>query len=377
MNEPQSPHGGSPQHERPSAIPGLDGFRALAFAAVFSYHVSDGAGYLGVPAFFVLSGYLITRTLVDQLSGSRGAAYFGRFYVRRTARILPLYLAYLGFVSALVFLRGVPAPIHALEQMLPWSLTYTLNIFGAMDHPAEQAAVPYLAHLWSLSVEEQFYLLWPWVVYFVPARARRASLLGIICAGPFLRIVERLWIAAYPQGWNTEWDLALYLLTPSHLDAFAMGAYFSLYGEGLRWRRHAVLVALVAAIVLGFVTEYITTQGIFARALGFAPFMRDSFKYVWGYTLINLLSAQLIVSIQARQLAPRLFEHPLLMRVGRISYGLYVFHVPALLLTRELLPTNGNYLRNTIGLVATLLISALSFRYFERHAMAWGRRLSP
>lgn len=356
-------------------ILGLDGFRALACLAVFYYDIFGGFGYLGVPAFFVLSGFLITTILV-RMKASRGRrAYFIDFYGRRSARIFPLYFAYLGLASVAVALSGEPGEISSFfGEQLPCALSYTVNFMGAGDSWSTAESARFVAHLWSLSVEEQFYLVWPVFIYVVPNERLGRALIAVIAVGPLLRLTQYAWMLHHPGGWNPEWDLAIYVLTSSHLDAFATGGYFALFAGNRRYTMQHVLWMAAGIVIVGYVTELMTTGSVFWSALGYAPYMKDSGKFVWGYSAINVLFATILVAISQRAFLPGLLENKWLSRLGKVSYGLYVFDAATIWLVRQHLPHGSRLLHAAIALPISIAVSAASYLLFERHFLVFKDR---
>ena len=151
-------------------MPQLDGLRGLCVTAVFLFHcIFLDCGWIGVQAFFVLSGFLITGVLLHARQDEAGAgSFFRNFYARRALRIFPVYVAYIAVV-VLAGQLGVGGPgmgealrAHNAEQ-LPYLLTYTYNFFHITAGPGS----PFYRHLWTLSIEEQFYVLWPLCVWLL------------------------------------------------------------------------------------------------------------------------------------------------------------------------------------------------------------------
>ncbi len=227
-------------------VPELDGLRALAIWFVlvghllFTYPSTPAStrflphavasvlehGWLGVDLFFVLSGFLITGILLATKSrGSR--AYFRRFYIRRAARILPLYFVVL--IVLVVAFHGRFAPFFAFCALLSANLASLFNI-GVPD-----AAGPY----WSLAVEEQFYLIWPWLVLYLKAERLARVAIGVIAIEPFLRL------SAHGQALELMWYRA---------DGLAMGAFLAVWfskwnGELAPARSLAIGLAGIAAAI--------------------------------------------------------------------------------------------------------------------------------
>ena len=144
--------------------PGLDGLRALSVVAVICYHAGFSwmrGGWIGVEVFFVVSGFLITSLLLDEREAS-GRSDLGRFWLRRARRLLPALAVVLATVAVVTLAVGSAAERGDMRRDLPWALGYLGNwgqIVG--DVPYYAGDPPLLRHLWSLAIEEQFYLLWP------------------------------------------------------------------------------------------------------------------------------------------------------------------------------------------------------------------------
>src|SRR4029078_7222796 len=169
-------------------LPGLDGLRALAVLLVVVCHQYVlSLGWVGVQIFFVLSGYLIPGLLVRDREQPLGS-YLRDFYGRRALRIFPLYYAVLA-VLLLASVSGIQ--LSGVREALPFAATYTYNFWYAAH-----GTVSYLlTHFWSLCVEEQFYLFWPFVVYLCPPRYIRHLLMALILLGPIVRAVMVRWLA--------------------------------------------------------------------------------------------------------------------------------------------------------------------------------------
>lgn len=345
-------------------IRGFDGFRALAFLGVFVFHLFAGFGYLGVQAFFVLSGFLITQILVTMKSNRSAGDYFRDFYGRRSIRIFPLYYLYL-LLATLVMVTSAPAGREAelYDAQLPWAAGYALNFLQASDRYGVSHV---LSHLWSLAVEEQFYLVWPLLIFVVPQRRLQLTLLVIMLLGPVIRGIEYLTIEHVPWGWNKRTDLAIYMLPFSHVDAFATGGFFALYVRSSDALRRSVVPALVVLVVVGLASAKLNTGSAHWSTFGYDLFMRDSGKFLWGYTAINLISAVVLVELRRGDFAARLFENPQLMYIGKISYGLYVYHHVVIWGAQLALPGKSGIVHALVALPVSIAISALSFRFFEQ-----------
>jgi peptidoglycan/LPS O-acetylase OafA/YrhL len=173
----------APSVSRPmSHVNSLDGIRGIAVALVMLFHFGAlPAGWVGVQIFFVLSGYLITQILLREKEKQQFGDFLGRFYWRRSLRIFPLYFTFLAL--ALVAYTGFGEP-KSFATDWPYLATYTTN-FGRLR---STDIGPIFVHLWSLAVEEQFYLFWPLLVYFLPMHIFKRALIAIIALTPLLRL---------------------------------------------------------------------------------------------------------------------------------------------------------------------------------------------
>ena len=213
VDETSAPH---------ARIPSLDGLRAIAISAVLLGHLAGMRGFpewtapvlasprlnialLGVRAFFVISGFLITGLLTNELEHT-GRIAIGRFYLRRTLRIVPAYLAYVGAVAVLVAMGAVVVAPHDFA----YALTYTMNYA-----PVRGWA---LGHLWSLALEEQFYLLWPLTLLLVGRRWGARVAAAVVCIVPFIRV------AAMVRNQSV-------LTFGTMADALAVGCLIQLWGQ--------------------------------------------------------------------------------------------------------------------------------------------------
>ena len=216
-------------------LPVLDSIRGLAVLVVMLFHftvmTADGSalshvlckvailGRCGVDLFFVLSGFLITGILYD---ARHSEGYFKTFYARRMLRIFPLYYGVLVTVFFIwPLLRGhLPLASHDVLAMQPWFWSHTVN-FGILVHDTK--ALDTYGHLWSLAVEEHFYLLWPLVVFYFSRKALLRTCVGVIVGSLLLRIV------LMGMGDNQQ---TCYLLTPCRIDQLAIGGWVAVAGRG-------------------------------------------------------------------------------------------------------------------------------------------------
>ncbi len=327
--------------------PELDGVRAIAALLVMLFHAQQeglplrfslGLGQTGVDLFFVLSGFLITSILLK--AAPRDWSEVRTFYTRRVLRIFPLY--YLTLILVWMFI-GKPS----------WFFWVYLQNFWISF--GKFAAGP--MHFWSLAVEEQFYLVWPFLVLFVP----RKRLLPILTATIVFAAVLRFILAAYHHN--------VFVLTFTRLDGLAAGAVLATLNarEPLtRWARLMLSIAafsVIAAAILGH-------------------FFRDSSNPAFEavkYTLITAVYTCLMGWLLARPAsrATRLLSVRWLRYIGRISYGLYVFHPFVFAWTYRRFPAQPMLTRAGLAVVFTFVIATISWYSFERWFIRLKEVLSP
>lgn len=274
--------------------PQLDGLRFFAFLGVFLLHVNSGklpAGHLGVPLFFVISGFLITRILLRHESGSLRHD-LGVFYARRTLRIFPLYY---GLILVLLVCGGLKRPELAL------SYTTNLGIY------ANQVFHDGSGHFWSLAVEEQFYLLFPLLVLTLPSRRRVPMLVVVLLACAASR---------YALDWAAPSFFTFIL--PNVAGVYLLAGAIAGYRDVSRPATPSSTPRLTAAVVL----TALVVLGESGWRLG-GPFT----KPLWP-DLAALAFAWLVLELwRSDGLLARLLSFRPLAYLGKISYGLYLFHV--------------------------------------------------
>jgi len=304
------------------------------------------------------------------------------FYARRCLRIWPLYFLCVAavLIPAAIVGNGPWAGssarrLHASDVLAiwPWLVTFTYNYYRMFHYP-DIGHWGWFGHLWTISVEEQFYLVFPFLFAFLSKRRLVAALWICIALGPTLRSLLTWWLDSLPQAGEYKW-FALYQFAPAHFDAFAAGALLALMRPFLAYRLDlarvfmAVALAAAAAYTCVYLSINLSTLS-FREAFSaiFLPRWRYG-QWVWAYSVIIALSSALIALILAGEgwllNACRL---RLLRPIGRISYGAYVYHSPVLCLFVFLWPVSGLTYRLaefSFCYPVTLLIAYLSFRYFE------------
>ena len=359
---------------------GLNSFRTFAFLSVFFFHFEVfGCGYLGVQAFFVLSGFLITSILVNMKSDLSTYNYFKNFYGRRILRIFPLYYFFLIGLWIISYLAERFIEInhlHAIDNFQDqflWALTYTYNFLHASTLFKH---TPLVTHFWSLAVEEQFYLIWPFAIFLINKKNLKTFLIIVMILGPIIRLFTGYIVdIKYSVHILNVKDLVIYVLPFSHLDAFATGGFFAIYRKSIKVKW--VWVFIAGTILAGITTSYIFTGNAAFTALGYTRFMSDSYKYIWGYTLMNIMFGLILSNLKDHKFLPTVFENNWLDYLGKISYGLYVYHFPVIYVVISLLDFAPKIIQIPIALVLTIIISMLSYEYFEKKFLLLKDRLFP
>jgi peptidoglycan/LPS O-acetylase OafA/YrhL len=310
-------------------FPELDVLRFFAFFAVFIHHwigfynepgvlgVVGKAGAFGVDLFFTLSGYLITRLLLRERDET-GDINLKAFYVRRTLRIWPLYyfsiaLAFLlsqlpvSLTSAPPFVANVFAPMPPIGYFFMATFVYNFNFYGTLlTNPP-----PFMAQLWSLSVEEQFYLFWPWFARYMPRRR--------IVVVPILMIAVACVVRATVKF---GMDRLLWNYTFARIDPIAVGILIALLPALKLGRGHRLLLFLVGIASWGFAAGYC---GIPIETVEYS-----TLKISLGFPAIALGSgAFLLATLGTKSLNPSSRLVRTLMYLGKISYGLYMYNTIA------------------------------------------------
>lgn len=337
----------------------LDGLRFFAFLMVFFFHALQWSrwgnlpfirfGYLGVPIFFVLSGFLIGGILLDLRERNEPGFGLGAklrtFYARRALRIFPVYYFFIGFLAVLLALSGSPDPVA--KESFFWHLSYLTNFRSfavGMDNIRE-------GHFWSLAVEEHFYMLAPLVVLLVKPRTL-VTLLATVIVGVALART-----AIYRLGSARDF----WVLSPMQFDLLGLGiataiverkgTFLGVGGRGLR-----IMGVVAALFFVAFIAQFY--RPLRGYGVYFATF---------GPISLGLATAALVLTLwqrpawlPARFLSLRPFAY-----LGQISYGLYLFHPNCLGWAERYW---GKFtLKNTLGgLVITVGVAMLSWHFFEK-----------
>jgi len=375
----------SKQSYEPKHLPALDGVRGVAILLVVMVHLSAilrdvgvrryiGFGWVGVDLFFVLSGFLITRILLDTRTD---AGYFRRFYIRRGLRIWPLYYVYL-IVSLLLVRLLTVVSAHSpgdfgsggapsITTPIWMYLFFVQNLCWASLFSAKDV----MAVTWSLCIEEHFYLAWPVCVRNFSIRALKYGLLALLILSPFMRLGAMYVLRGAPYS---TWLETIIRFTPLHLDPIAAGCLLCLLWErlsSLKWHFQlftgAFLFGLAASV---FCMVFNQSKPIYSFCFSALAIM---FAGLVGMALNGWLSV--------------VFTNPFLRYLGKISYGLYLIH-PYLFLflqSHHVLTSLGlgdhiqigEWISAIVAVSVSLLIASLSWKFYESRMLALKPKLAP
>lgn len=353
-------------------VQALDGVRGLAILLVISFHsYLNGFGWIGVELFFVLSGFLITRGLLQD-AALPWQQYLKRFYTRRILRIFPIYYLYLTLVGIMALALPHITWFHPTSRLF-WVavLTYTTN------YACLFSLFTLFNHFWSLALEEQFYLVWPYIVKGTRrGLAAVALLLVVIC--PLLRAVapsllQRLGVPA------TKTAFAIYMLPIAHFDGFAVGTLLATFTRPClrhpsRWLFGSLLVLLLVGATSHWFTQHTWTG--YAYTLGFPGALPTACLWIYGYSLLFLTAGLLILTVQEPNRVTRAFSFTPLTYLGKISYGIYIYHI---LIRSFLLFLSPAIFNTAFGAILLLLLSvgvaAVSYRWIETPFLALKARV--
>jgi peptidoglycan/LPS O-acetylase OafA/YrhL len=332
--------------------PALDGFRAIAVTLVVTYHAKIPGvrgGPLGVDLFFALSGFLIT-TLLLQERDTRGTISLGAFYARRGLRLLPALFA----VLALNLMYGVFRQGESDAGPTLASLFYVANWVRAFDwFPMDR-----LGHTWSLSIEEQFYMLWPMVMLFFAHDPKKLLrwLVGCVVVIVIWRAGLHLFGAPVTRTYNG---------LDTRADTLLCGAIAAILMRDPTWRPvltspRLVLFACVAILCVVPVGAW-----------------RSPLWPLGGYTLLALASVPIICHLSVGATSSPLvavLSSRIPVAIGKLSYSLYLWHFPIFFVVEKELPGQRFAVLVTVKLVATVVLATASYFVIERPALRLKKR---
>ncbi|MFI5675510.1 acyltransferase family protein [Streptomyces cellulosae] len=357
---------------RSGRISGLDGLRTVAVAMVLVYHVEPGllpGGSVAVDVFFTISGFVITRLLLAEYART-GGINLRSFYRRRWLRLVPALLAVCAACVALSLTTSLWAFENAWAAAV-LAATFVVNIVRAGASGGYSDVTGPLAHTWSLSVEEQFYLLWPLALLFLLRRCRARTVL--LCTAA-LCVLPVLWRFAL---WNPDAAHRIYNGTDTRADQLLAGALVAVVLARLRaddprleqlrrWAGRLACPALGLLLLTAWRVPVTSGSGVWTATW-----------YTVGLLAVATVSATLVTGLELRpdaRLSQALSLAPLAWVGRNLSYGIYLWHYPIVRLLASLGVTDG---RLSTTIVLTTVMALLSYALIEMPFLRQGRRPRP
>ncbi len=337
-------------------LPQFDGVRGLFCFSIliihhhFSYiNLPSNIGYFTMHTFFIMSSFLITRTLmIDKGRSDSFKTFFFKFYIKRTLRIFPVYFAYLFFtiIIGLITARTLYKPILGINYELKYFgwmlLTFTYNFKDLICLFTHQVYNKSLAfpHLWSLSLEEQFYIIVPFMIYFLKEKTLRRLTIAMIILFPIIRIIGYQWLCTMTDD-NMHRSFILYRCTIFQYDAFFYGTFLALFD--IRWSNQTmnrIFYGLLALFILtvpinGWIIHQQTGEN-FMHIITSYEFMTRNGQYIYIDVLVNLLCVCFFYICFKDENRFSFLKNKFIVDVGsRITYSSYVYQfifiIPAIL----------------------------------------------
>ncbi|MBK8259549.1 MAG: acyltransferase [Polyangiaceae bacterium] len=347
--------------ERPSIghLPALDGLRGTAVIGVLFFHADQlRGGYLGVDLFFVLSGFLITSLLIAEHRGA-GRIRLGAFWIRRARRLLPAVLSLVPAVAVYTWLFAKPSEWARIRGDGIATLAYVANwrsIFAGKSYWDLFNAPSPLEHTWSLAIEEQFYVFWPLMAWFVLARFQKSvRALFVLSAVLAVSSAAAMFLLFDPQN-----SSRVYMGTDSRGASILVGAALACFlGERSPIQNTSAIKlfdGLGALSLAGLGAAWVWLEG------------QNPFLYKGGFWLTEACVLILIVcaTLGQRSFIARVFSFAPLRWVGLVSYGVYLWHWPLYcVLTKQRTGMDG-WTLTTLRIGATFVVAYISYRFFEQ-----------
>jgi peptidoglycan/LPS O-acetylase OafA/YrhL len=356
---------GNPARDLPSHLPSLDGIRALAVLAVIASHIPVllsyqhptpwswlnkfiSGGFLGVDVFFVLSGFLITSLLLKEHSRF-GRIKLSHFFARRALRLFPaLYV-----LLAIDFLIAIYEKTSLSGQ---WNITWVTVLYmnnwyfvwsSLRTGPADFQTN--LGHLWSLSVEEQFYLVWPVFIFLIMKLKRVKIFLPLF----IILLIALVAIRRTMLWYDNNFYLEILIRTDARLDSLLVGALLAIC---FRYIQISSKMLCWAAYISLPIFAVIAHQG-----------PESPFFYTFGFTIVALLVFIMIyASVEQAWGVNKFLERKWLTFIGRISYGLYLWHFVVFTFLSKHFFVGPRVMRISVGLLSTFAITLLSWFFIEK-----------
>ncbi len=373
----------------------FDGLRGIGALFIIAYHwpgqiIRISHGWEFMQLFFVMSGYLITMVLQEERDKFPFKRYALRFYLKRSLRLFPLYFVYLFFWLAVYWLLPDNNPlkegVEEVHRHAAWLFTYTYNFMTMTNflRDVDYSSGLLSTHLWTLSLEEQFYLVFPFIVFFLNKAQLRKALLFAVVAAPLLRVIC-YFVFRHLNPDDPFWIAQNLVRMPFlQMDSLAFGALLAVYKfekienpvKIFRWATAGIVLIYAGNILY---TKYV--QGISYYELTFGKkiaenWMTHNYLFVYIITMVNAWCALMLLCVIRGHRMSWLLESRPLVFIGRHSYAIYLFHLPLLFLffalASAVTPLHDDHKRMLLEIPLFLLylsfvcgFAYLSLRYFE------------
>jgi len=336
-------------------MPQLDSLRAFCVALVLCEHwISEGYwfkiipfGMIGVTFFFVLSGFLITEILIKgkiaiEQKSRNALTVFKNFYARRTLRIFPVYYLTIIILYAMNF--------EQIRGKVTWFLFYLSNIYFYLNQSWDGA----LSHLWTLAVEEQFYLIWPLIILLVSRKKLLGTIIIFLITGILFRGILFTMSDNSPGAFNF-----ISILTPSCIDSFALGgilAYYRIFGNS-NFKFETITFRFFLLINIALMIFFLfQEENLFSASL---------YRFNVSVVALYIISG---MSLGYKGILKKIFENKFLMYLGKISYGMYLFHkfIPVIYARSGFAEISNLPIRLSVYLAMLIILSSLSWYLLEK-----------
>ena len=323
-------------------LPGLDGLRALSVLVVVAFHsgVIEG-GWIGVDIFFGISGFLITGLMVAE-NQRNGRVALGAFWMRRIRRLVPALIVLLGLVAVLVQLNQVEVTARNIWGALTYSTNW-VHIFGGTSYWDHFATPDPLRHLWSLAIEEQFYVVWPIVAWYVLKRRPPSTLGKVALVGAGVSALVQ--VIGIHAGLSVD---RVYQGTDTRAVAFLFGAAIATRG----WPPKKLTLP-----------SWILPTFSFVVLVPAAIWLSGDRSWVFSGPLIVISLAGIAAVVYSTTQTNQLLSSPALRLIGRWSYGIYLFHWP--LVVSQRFDDLNCVVRFLVVTAISIVLSGLSYRFIE------------
>ena len=379
-------------------VPALDGVRGVFCLLIITHHWV--MPYLQGPfallwwilqLFFVLSAYLITKILIYDKNRLSPRHLLKKFYTRRALRIFPLYFLYIFLIGGLLLLAGTTptgATNHDViyfKENWGFLLTYTYNFAEIANYfrGVNFIPAPLFSHLWSLSLEEQFYFIFPLIITLMPLKYFKYAVIGLILLAPAIRgIAYHIFANINP---DREWlGLIAFRNTIFQMDSLAYGMAIAIFDiEKIKKPLRLFIVILTIWFIYTFTSGYFIMDSGHAASVWSAIkeylFMTYHYNYIFLFTLSNIMCATFVIALIRNQALAKIFSGKFVVYLGKISYSMYVWHYVGMILTAGILTLFIGDIKKYFGnffielgififyMSVVIFISHLSYKYFEMY----------